>query len=60
MKPYLTENKNNNGKIFWAHCLTECHEGSGKRSMDDDIQADRLKIEDEYVTVEWGMEDKLI
>ena len=53
-KPYITEDKNYDGKIFWADWLTECFEGPHKHSMNNDIHADSLKIEDKYVLVEWG------
>ena len=59
-KPYITEYKNYNGKIFWSDCLTECYEGSNKRSMDDDICIYELNRDDKYITVEWGMKDELI
>ena len=59
-KPYITEDKNYNGKIFWSHCLTECFEGSNKLSMDYDTCIDELNRDDKYITVELGMRDKLI
>ena len=59
-KPYITEYKNYNGKIFWSHCLTECFEGSNKLSMDYDTCIDELNWYDKYITDELEMRDKLI
>lgn len=32
-KPYIIENKDYNGKIFWSLRLTECYEGPNKLKL---------------------------